>query len=367
MRRTRKHPVRRTFVRVGIGALALAVSSALATNVLLPQAKSRSYQVAEATAIDTSSATVGFADSDMYGYSPEDVDRALDLMSASSVSTVRILVPWAGVQPAQDVFDWGSVDTMVNAAAARNMGVLAVLNSTPAWTVAPGVPALSGQPASAAAYGDFAGLVAERYHGRIGAYEIWNEQNAVTFLSPPDPAAYTDLLKAAYPKIKAADPSATVVTGGLASVFSFGSLTVGPAEFVSRTYVAGAKNYFDAVAYHPYNYTQKFSEGGSYPLSAINEVAAIHQVMVDNGDGGKKIWATEYGEPTSATDEVGQAAYIADMLTKWRTLPYAGPAFIYTTRDRNTGSPSDADTLGVYRTDWTPKPAQRAVKAAAQG
>jgi hypothetical protein len=366
MRRIRKRPFRRTAIQVGIGALTLAVSCAITANVLLPPAKSRSYQVAEA-AINASSATVGFAESDMYGYSPGDVERVLDLMRASGVSTVRILVPWAGVEPTQDGFDWGSVDMMVNAATARGMGVLAVLNSTPAWAVAPGAPALSGQPASVAAYGDFAGVVAERYRGRIGAYEIWNEQNAVTFLSPPDPAAYTDLLKAAYPKIKASDPSATVVTGGLASVLSFGSLTVSPAQFVRGTYAAGAKNYFDAVAYHPYNYTQKFSEGGSYPLSAINEVAAIHQVMVDNGDGGKKIWATEYGEPTSATDEAGQAAYITDMLTKWRTLPYAGPAFIYTTRDRNTGSPNDADTLGVYRSDWTPKLAQQAVKAAAQG
>ena len=82
--------------------------------------------------------------------------------------------------------------------------------------------------------------------------------------------------------------------------------------------------------------------------------------MVDNGDGGKKIWTTEYGEPTSVVDEGTQAAYLTDFLTKWRTLPYAGPAYLYTTRDRNTGSGAADDTFGVYRSDWTPKPAQQA-------
>jgi polysaccharide biosynthesis protein PslG len=39
-----------------------------------------------------------------------------------------------------------------------------------------------------------------------------------------------------------------------------------------------------------------------------------------------------------------------------------GPRFVYTTRDRNTGSSNPQDTCGVYRTDWTPKPAADAVR-----
>jgi hypothetical protein len=41
--------------------------------------------------------------------------------------------------------------------------------------------------------------------------------------------------------------------------------------------------------------------------------------------------------------------------------------YIYSTQDRNTGSASDQDTLGVYRTDWTPKPAQQAVQSLTPG
>lgn len=60
--------------------------------------------------------------------------------------------------------------------------------------------------------------------------------------------------------------------------------------------------------------------------------------MANNGDGGKQIWATEFGEPTSKVDEATQADRIRDFITTWRTLPGADPAFVYTTRDRNTGS-----------------------------
>jgi len=45
------------------------------------------------------------------------------------------------------------------------------------------------------------------------------------------------------------------------------------------------------------------------------------------------------------------------MLTKWRTLGYTGPAFVWTLQDRNTASTDPEDTFGVIRSDGTWKPA----------
>lgn len=81
--------------------------------------------------------------------------------------------------------------------------------------------------------------------------------------------------------------------------------------------------------------------------------------MLANGDSGKKIWGTEYGVPTNKVDMPTQAAFITDILAKWQELPYTGPVLIYTTRDRNTGTTDDQDNFGMYRTDWTAKPAQQ--------
>jgi hypothetical protein len=90
--------------------------------------------------------------------------------------------------------------------------------------------------------------------------------------------------------------------------------------------------------------------------------------MVANGDSGKLIWASEYGEPTSVAGEANQAAYTQDMLTTWRTIGYTGPAFVYTLQDTaaaGTDSATPEDSLGLIRADGTWKPAAYVVRSLA--
>jgi hypothetical protein len=358
--------VRNVFKLVAAVATVAAVS---ATASVAWQPETRTIPFTETASINTSASTVGFADSDLYGMSPEDVNHSLDLMTAAGVRNVRVMMPWAGMEPNPGQYDWGQVDMIVDAANARGISVLGTLVSSPGWAVEPGLLAVSSPPAQASTYGDFAGAAAAHFRGRVGAYEIWNEPNAVLSWTSgpqgPEPAVYASMLKAAYPKIKGADPSAIVVGGVVGAVVQFFALTMDPVTFINQMYGAGAAGSFDALSFHPYLYNNMFSAGRGTPNTPISQAAGIRQAMVNNGDGGKKLWATEYGEPTSSVDEATQAAYISDFLSTWRTLPGAGPAYIYTTRDRNTGSGSDQDTLGVYRTDWTPKPAVAAIQALA--
>ena len=205
-------------------------------------------------------------------------------------------------------------------------------------------------------------MVATRYAGKVSAYEVWNEPNYYVFWQPtPDAAAYTALLKVAYTAIKAADPNAVVVAGGIAAAPDCGTQTVDSVRFVTEMYEAGAAGYFDALSFHPYHYYVKFSQGGGMPTSPLTMADAIHEVMVANGDGNKKIWATEYGEPASSR-QASQAAYIDDFLRTWRDLDYAGPAYIHTVRDYFSSDPIAA-SFGVYNQDWTPKPAVDVIEA----
>ncbi|MBJ7340557.1 cellulase family glycosylhydrolase [Mycolicibacterium sp.] len=338
--------------------MATVAISAVGATTMVPTMNTVTMNVLPVAAIDQSSDTIGFADSDLYGMTPAQIDAQLDQMQAMGVNDVRVIIPWAGVEFYPSYYNWAPVDYMVNAADSRGMGVLGVINSTPTWATQPGQPALSGAPASPQAYGDFAGLVAQRYAGKVGAYEIWNEPNAAMFYAPqPDPAGYTDLLKAAYPEIKAADPNATVIGGVTGAGITYGNLTMNPIDFVNGIYAAGGEPYFDALSFHPYQYTTQFSQGGYLPDSPINQLAAMHDVMVANGDGGKLIWASEYGEPSSVAGEANQAAYLQDMLTTWRTLGYTGPSFVWTLQDRDSTSTNTEDTFGVIRSDGTWKPA----------
>ncbi|WP_395310575.1 Ig-like domain-containing protein [Mycobacterium sp. AMU20-3851] len=309
------------------------------------------------TAIDQRATTVAVNVQQMYFYSQADTDTALGLLKAAGVGTIRILLPWAGAEPEDDTFDWSAVDRMVDSAAAHGIKVLATINTTPDWAATPGQPQYKAAPADLVAFGDFVSAVATRYQGKVADYEIWNEPNYNGFWAPtPDAAAYTALLKIAYTAIKAADPTATVIGGSVAAVAEVpGGPAVNPVTYLSQMYAAGAGGYFDALAFHPYMYSVPFSAGEGRAGVPFVQAQQLYAVMVDNGDGNKKIWATEYGQPVSEGGEATQADYVGDFLRAWRDLDFAGPAFIHTLADYDDPVPHEA-TMGIFRPDWTPKP-----------
>jgi hypothetical protein len=356
----------RNLLKTAVATAAVALLSVTLTNMVSPSPKSENYPVRETAAIGS----LGFADSWLWFLSPDDVNHQLDVMVSTGVHNVRLLMPWAGIEPAADSYDWGQADMIVDAANAHGIAVLGLLDSTPGWATGGG-PAISSPPADPNTFGTFAGTVAQHFAGRIAAYELWNEENAVQFWNsgPKGPQAdqFADLLKSAYPKIKGADPGATVVMGGLSPTINFFSITKNPVDYLNNVYAAGAKGSFDAVAFHPYLFTSnagaRFSTGKAGSPRALYD--GLRGAMNANGDGGKQIWATEFGEATTKIDEATQAAWIQDFIVTWRGLPGAGPAFVYTTRDRNTGNGNAQDNYGVYRTDWTPKPAADVIKSLA--
>ncbi|MGU3497238.1 Ig-like domain-containing protein [Mycobacterium sp. C31M] len=308
-------------------------------------------------AIDQRATTVAVNTQQMYFYSQADTDKALGLLKDAGVDTIRIMLPWAGAEPQNDSYDWGAVDRMVDSAKAHGIKVLATINSTPDWAAVPGQPPYAGAPADVVAFGEFVSAVASGYQGRIADYEIWNEPNYNGFWAPtPDAATYTALLRIAYTAIKNADPDATVIGGSVAAVAEGpGGPGVNPVTYLSQMYAAGAAGYFDALAFHPYLYSVPFSVQQGHAGVPFTQAQQLYAVMVANGDGHKKIWATEYGQPASEGGEATQAAYVGDFLRAWRTLEFAGPAFIHTIADYPHDYPDQA-TMGLFRADWTPKP-----------
>lgn len=310
-------------------------------------------------AIADSSTTLGISDPSLYQLSADEIATTLDTLKALGVNDIRIAVPWAAVQPYNATsYDWSRLDAVIDAADARGMGVLGVINATPPWA---GYP-LVGHP-DPTAYATFAAAVASRYQGKISAYEVWNEPNGVTFWSPPDASSYTELLKAAYPAIKAADPNATVIAGVLGAVGTVPGVTLSPVTFVAQMYADGAHGFFDALSYHPYQYTTPFSLG-TVTDSPLTQTEAIRALMAAAGDGSLSLWATEYGLPTTwgiSADQ--QAAFIHDFVVAWQQIDGAGPMFIHTTRDTATGAFGGENNFGIFTTNWTEKPAAATIAA----
>jgi hypothetical protein len=285
----------------------------------------------------------------------EDVNRELDAVARTSASWLRVLVPWTQIETAKGQYNWGQLDVVMNAAFSRNLKVLGVIAFSPDWARPPGTY-FTTPPDNASDFADFATAVAKRYGARVSNWQLWNEPNLPLFFggSPHNAPRYTDLVKAAYPAIKAAQPNSTVILAGLSRLPGDES----PPAFLEKMYAAGAQGSFDAAAAHPYVFPSGLAAN---PENGWSDVGALHDVMAANGDGGKKIWMTELGAPTcDCADGVSpqdQAKQITDVLAAVAATGYSGPAFIYSIRDTDTSNRGDRESnFGALLTsDWQPK------------
>lgn len=297
--------------------------------------------------------------------------QELSLDHAAGAKWIRIDINWAQVQPnGPHSYDWSAMDSTIRGALADGMNVLGVLVYSPAWARPAGT--LMTNAPNAAEYGTFARAAAAHY-GPMGvhAYEIWNEENTTAEWTPaPAPLVYAGLLKAAYPAIHAADPSATVITGGLSPATTTNT-SYSPTDFLRAIYAAGAGGDFDAVGAHPYCWPAQ--PGDPRTWSAWYQMdgtpVSLRSLMVANGDSSKRIWATEFGAPTGGpagtfVTDAQQAQAVTTAYQLWRTYSWAGPLFIFQGRDQGTDSSSYYNFFGLTSNTGVPKPAYAAYQRA---
>jgi hypothetical protein len=166
----------------------------------------------------------------------------------------------------------------------------------------------NGMPANLDDWGDHVTEIAQAGLGRVEAYEIGNEPNLDRFWAnaPPDPDQYVQVLQVTYERIKAVDPSAIVVSGGLAPTGRIEGNCNGwngnncgamdEREYASQMLLLGAGDCFDAFGYHPYGFAYPPETD---PLTVSNGFAfrgaeVMHTLLEQHGLGHKPLWATEF-------------------------------------------------------------------------
>ncbi|GGG28008.1 hypothetical protein GCM10007304_47300 [Rhodococcoides trifolii] len=278
---------------------------------------------------------------------------------------MRLPIEWPRIELSPGTFDWSQIDAQVDSFLAKGVGVLGVVTWAPTFAV-PVENQLVRNPAPAdpAAFAQFAAEAAQHFDGRISTWEVWNEPNVGAAFGPiVNVDLYSRMLVQSYQRIKAVDPSLTVLTGGT-SPTADNATDLSPASFVRELYRLGAGGSFDGVAMHPYSYI---------PLSNANNVGEsgsdielVREQMVAAGDENKKIWFTEFGVPTGGPTnltEIQQAQYLVDGISYLRSLPYCAGLFLFDFRDVATGSASQEYNFGLVRSDYTPKASLAAVES----
>jgi len=134
---------------------------------------------------------------------------ALARLAEAGVSFIRNDVNWDSVEKEAGVYDFAGAgfDELVDSCERLGLRILFILDYGNAlYGEERAVVDEEGRRAFAA----FAAAAATRYGGRGHAWEIWNEPNIDQFWSSadggPDPELYSELVRAAAPALRAADP-----------------------------------------------------------------------------------------------------------------------------------------------------------------
>jgi hypothetical protein len=232
------------------------------------------------------------------------------MMKAAGIDSMRLWFSWGVVEQERGRYNWASNDFAVAGAALGGLRVLPFLFGEPEWAAHSdghecGDECLTYAPSSTAtreAYADFVGAAVDRYgpdgefwdlhpeldYLPIESWQIWNEQNSPDFFRPRvDPESYAALLEAAAPKIRAADPDAEIVLGGVFSARDTEEGVVGSANYLGELYeIPEVADSFDAIAVHPY--------AGRVP-QVFAQVDAVREAAEAAGDGDVGLWVTELG------------------------------------------------------------------------
>lgn len=226
---------------------------------------------------------------------------------------VKIQVPWQDFESSKGVANLSSVDNFVNIMSANGIKILLSIVKAPAWSRRQNglISQGNGPPDNMQDAADFMSGVAAMYCGRVGAIEVWNEENLDVEWHDKrgvSAALYMDMLKKAYASIKAKCPSMIVVSGAPTPTGGGGATAIDDVEYLRQLYANGLKNYADAIGAHPSGFRSspecKLSTAGCAGPYADHRsfffrdtMESYHAVMAQFGDGNKQIWATEFGWP----------------------------------------------------------------------
>lgn len=316
----------------------------------------------------------------------QDRGRVLALAQEAGFGWIRQQVWWRDIEPWPDSYNWGELDAIIAAANAQGIQVLLSVVRSPGWAAGGSY----GFPDNPEDLGDFLHAMAERYRGRVQAYEVWNEPNLAHENAGrvPEPGEYVELLHVAYRRIKEADPAAKVISAPLTPTgvtrrwlstddldYLRGMLAYGDGLFPASCDAVGAH----AAGTHNPPDTLWPDEPGpwpdwlDHPTHYFRHVENIRGVLLEFGVD-KPIWITEFGWATANytpgyeygwdNTEEDQAAYIVRAFEiVEQDWPWVEGAFLWNLNFAMVrGDWHEQGAFGIVRSDGSPRPAYLAVQ-----
>ncbi len=247
------------------------------------------------------------------------VDGGLDMLAEANTTWVRFNgVLWSEIEPSEGTRNWdvlADLEQELMIAAQKGLKVIMVVRSTPPW--AQQIEESYCGPIKVdklISFAKFVGDLVSRYSLEpysVKYWELWNEPDAPVVLSKIIPYGcwgnpidtfygggfYAEMLKVVEPAIKAADPDAQVLVGGLLldcdPTNSPNEENCKSARFLEGILTNGGGYYFDGVGFHAFDYY--YGTLGQY---------------------GNPNWRSAWD--TTGPASVNKAQYLRNLLNKYR-------------------------------------------------
>jgi len=290
------------------------------------------------------SATSWFARND-----PVRQERFAQLAALAGVNWIRDRMSWGGFQRGPDSFpDNTTYDSAATLQARYGLKVLQVFHDTPGWALneqLDGKRRYKRFPRDLHVLYKFCKAMAQRYKGRVLAWEPWNEANIIMFGGHTIDEMCSHQ-KAAYLGYKAGNPNLTVCWNVYAGA--------GTALHTKGVLENETWPYFETYNIHSYN----------KPNNYLKQFAPAREAAC-----GRPIWITECGIPLPCkTDQPGSELSQENELrqAKFIARSYAGSLFAGVNRHFFfiLGSYRERQIqFGLLRNDQTPRPGYVALAA----
>jgi hypothetical protein len=272
------------------------------------------------------------------------LDTHLEAIADSEIAWVRANVDWVSLEPAapedgKHRFDFAQTDAWVRALAEHGLRwyAVGVGASTPAWAASPAAVGAGcggrAPPADPGLTASMMAAVASRY-GEEGSfwdeypelqrlpvrdYEVWNEPNHGAFWCPaPSPVTYADHLLEAADAVRAQDPKARIVFGGLAPFHETTAAAVQTTakmdaeEFLASVFGARPElaEKLSAVAVHTYGVPDLIRSDLDWFRAALDELGMEEMPLSLNEVG----WPTAGGADTVPVPEAERVRYMREVI-----------------------------------------------------
>lgn len=222
---------------------------------------------------------------------------------------------WRDLEAEQGQWDFTQPDRIVDEVEARGLNLIVRLGQTPEW-------ALSGEfvdaneshdspPSDIDAWANYCATIAERYQGRIRAYQIWNEPNLAREWGELEPNAeeYVELLAACSEAIRVVDNEVILISAGLSPTGVHKQIAHRDDIYLDAMYQANFQQYVDVVGIHAPGWGVNPAYGpddavadGRGRWATFRRVEDLRKIMLNHDDAARQVAILEFGYTTDSVN-----------------------------------------------------------------